>query len=177
VKPITVLPDGSVRVGMGPATLTDVEVAVTTADGRTYDAVGVDVGNPHAVSFVADAAELAALPLWTAPQWAPAAAFPSGVNCEFVAVLGERHIAMRVYERGSGETRSCGTGTVAAAAATHARSGGSAEPASYRVDVPGGAVEVVLADGQSQLSGPAVIVAHGEVAVPIARRHKTLQED
>ena len=61
---------------------------------------GVDVGNPHAVSFVDDPTELAALPLWTAPDWSPAEAFPAGVNQEFVAILGERHIAMRVYERG-----------------------------------------------------------------------------
>jgi diaminopimelate epimerase len=178
VKPITVLPDGSVRVGMGPATLTGSQVTVETADGRTYEAVGVDVGNPHAVSFVADPAELDALPLWAAPRWSPADAFPAGVNTEFVAVLGERHIAMRVYERGSGETRSCGTGTVAAAAATHVRAGetsGSA-PVTYRVDIPGGTVEVELCGEQSQLTGPAVIVAHGEIAVPIVRHHSTLDD-
>jgi diaminopimelate epimerase len=178
LKPITVLPDGSVRVGMGPVSMTGADVGVATADGRTYQAVGVDVGNPHAVSFVSDAAELASLALWAAPRWSPAEAFPTGVNAEFVAVLGERHIAMRVYERGSGETRSCGTGTVAAAAATHARAGGSASPeAVYRVDVPGGTVEVELSARQTHLTGPAVLVAHGEVAVPIVRHHSTLEED
>jgi diaminopimelate epimerase len=178
VKPITALPDGSVRVGMGPAGLTGTQVRVSTADGRTYDAIGVDVGNPHAVSFVTDAAELDSLALWAAPRWTPTEAFPNGVNSEFAAVLGERHIAMRVYERGSGETRSCGTGTVAAAAAAHARAGGSAgSEVVYRVDVPGGTVEVELADGQSYLTGPALLVAHGEVTVPIARQHSTLEED
>ncbi|GAA3642527.1 diaminopimelate epimerase [Microlunatus ginsengisoli] len=176
IKPIAVLPDGSVRVGMGEVRLTGEAVEVTVADGRAYDAVGVDVGNPHAVAFVADPAELAALPLWTAPSWTPAEAFPAGVNAEFVAVLGERHVAMRVYERGSGETRSCGTGTVAVAAATHARLGGSSEPAQYRVDVPGGSVEVELGEGQAWLTGPAVIVAHGEVALPGGRRHRTLED-
>jgi diaminopimelate epimerase len=172
VKPVSVLPDGSVRVGMGPVTLTGTDVQVTTADGRTFAAVGADVGNPHAVSFVADAAELAGLPLWTAPHWSPVEAFPAGVNQEFVAILGERHVAMRVYERGSGETRSCGTGTVAVAAAAQARvgSGPGGDPVTYRVDVPGGSVEVELADGQADLTGPAVIVAHGEIAVPNARR-------
>ncbi len=187
-KPVAVLADGSVRVGMGAVTLTGTEVDVVVADGRSYRAVGVDVGNPHAVSFVDDPTELAGLPLWTAPHWSPVEAFPAGVNQEFVAILGERHIAMRVYERGSGETRSCGTGTVAAAAAAHARSGtgspsgsgtssgshGSAgEPVVYRVDVLGGSVEVELAGDQAQLTGPAVIVAHGEIAVPNARRHAT----
>ncbi len=176
IKPIAILPDGSVRVGMGEVRLTGEAVEVTVADDRTYHAVGVDVGNPHAVAFVADPAELAALPLWTAPSWTPAEAFPAGVNAEFVAVLGERHVAMRVYERGSGETRSCGTGTVAVAAATHARLGGSSEPARYRVDVPGGSVEVELGEGRAWLTGPAVIVAHGEVALPGGRRHRTLED-
>ena len=175
VKPVSILPDGSIRVGMGRVALTGADVHVTTADGRGFAAVGADVGNPHAVSFVHDAIELARLPLWTAPRWTPAKAYPAGVNQEFVAVLGERHIAMRVFERGSGETRSCGTGTVAVAAAAHARSGAadSDEPVVYRVDVPGGSVEVELADGQAHLTGPAVIVAHGEIAVPNAGRHAT----
>jgi diaminopimelate epimerase len=178
VKSIAVLPDGSVRVGMGPVVLTGTEVTVSTADGRTYDAVGVDVGNPHAVSFVADPAELTALSLSTAPQWSPVEAFPAGVNQEFVAVLDARHVAMRVYERGSGETRSCGTGTVAVAAATHARTdpGGTGEPVVYRVDVPGGSVEVELVDGQAFLTGPAAIHAHGEVSIPITRRRSTLED-
>jgi diaminopimelate epimerase len=173
VKPVSVLPDGSIRVGMGPVTLTGSDVQVTTADGREFAAVAADVGNPHVVSFVDGGAELAALPLWTAPRWSPPEAFPAGVNQEFVAVLGERHVAMRVYERGSGETRSCGTGTVAVAAAAHARdgSGSGGGPATYRVDVPGGSVEVELADDQAHLTGPAVIVAHGEIAVPNTRRH------
>ncbi|HET9649948.1 MAG TPA: diaminopimelate epimerase, partial [Microlunatus sp.] len=154
------------------------QVEVAAPDGRTYAAVGVDVGNPHAVSFVADPAELASLPLWTPPRWSPEEAFPAGVNQEFVAVLGDGHVAMRVYERGSGETRSCGTGTVAVAAATHARLGATAgpDPTIFRVDVPGGRVEVELADGQAWLTGPAVIVAHGEVAVPGGRRHNTLED-
>ena len=57
------------------------------------------------------------LDLTRAPRWEPTEAYPDGVNLEFVEPLGERHVAMRVFERGVGETRSCGTGTVAAAAA------------------------------------------------------------
>ena len=173
LRPVDVLPDGSVRVQMGPARLSGPDVVVTTMDGRTYQAVGVDVGNPHAVSFVPDLDELTALPLWTAPVWSPAEAFADGVNQEFVAVLGERHVAMRVYERGSGETRSCGTGTVAVAAAAHARTGVplGPDPVIYRVDVPGGTVEVELTEATAYLTGPAVLTAHGEVAVPGAKRH------
>jgi diaminopimelate epimerase len=95
-------------------------VQVSTVDGVQHDAVTADVGNPHAVSFVD---ELARLPLHAAPTWRPAETFPNGVNLEFVRRIGPQHIAMRVYERGVGETRSCGTGTVAAAAATDAAQG------------------------------------------------------
>ena len=74
---------------------------------------------------------------------------------------------MRVFERGSGETRSCGTGTVAAAAVARSRTGAREPmPVTYRVDVPGGTVEVELADDQAFLTGPAVLVAYGEVTVP-----------
>ena len=74
---------------------------------------------------------------------------------------------MRVFERGVGETRSCGTGTVAAAAAARRRLGANDDsPVTYRVDVPGGTVEVELAGGEASLVGPAVLVAHGEVSVP-----------
>ena len=155
---------------MGPALVATDEVRVLTADRQEFAAVPVDVGNPHAVSFCADPA---AIDLREAPTWQPEAAFPHGVNAEFVSALGPRHLAMRVYERGSGETRSCGTGTVAAAAAWHHRhhpGRPAADPAPdggvrYRVDVPGGTVEVELGE-QTFLTGPAVIVARGQLIDP-----------
>jgi diaminopimelate epimerase len=163
LKPASVLPDGRVRVGMGAVSVGEGRVRVTTADGAAYDATPVDVGNPHAVSF---GTRLGALDLTTAPAWEPAAAFPEGVNLEFVEPVGERHVAMRVFERGVGETRSCGTGTVAAAAASRARTG--AGDGTWTVDVPGGRVEVELTGGEAYLTGPAVLVAHGEVTLPNA---------
>jgi diaminopimelate epimerase len=160
-----VLPDGRIRVAMGPAQVVSDDVRVLTVDGREFAAVPVDVGNPHAVSFCADPS---AVDLRVAPRWQPASAFPSGVNAEFVAERGPGHLVMRVFERGSGETRSCGTGTVAAAAAWHARHGaGGSVPVRYRVDVPGGSVDVELGD-RAFLTGPAVIVARGELALPAA---------
>ncbi|MFT4164308.1 MAG: diaminopimelate epimerase [Microlunatus sp.] len=162
-----VLPGGRVRVAMGPARVLDEQVRVSTADRQAFDAVGVDVGNPHAVSFCADPD---ALDLRTAPTWEPAEVFPHGVNAEFIAERGPLRLAMRVFERGSGETRSCGTGTVAAAAAWHARhgdkiSGVGDAPVRYQVEVPGGSVEVELGE-QAYLTGSAVIVARGELSLP-----------
>ena len=163
-----VLADGRIRVAMGPVRVLTEQVQVTTADRQTFVAVGVDVGNPHAVSFCADP-DL--LDLRSAPAWQPEAAFPHGVNAEFIAERGPRRLVMRVFERGSGETRSCGTGTVAAAAAWHARHAAAETPNAdeapvrYQVDVPGGSVEVELGE-QAYLTGPAVIVARGDLSLP-----------
>jgi diaminopimelate epimerase len=70
-------------------------------------------------------------------------------------------VEMRVHERGSGETRSCGTGAVAAAAA--AAAAGGRDHGSWQVSVPGGQLTVTLGPGAGWLRGPAVIVAEGEV--------------
>ena len=153
-----------VRVAMGPVAVADAGVLVTPAGGEPAPALTVDVGNPHAVSMVADLDHLA---LASRPRWEPEDAFPQGVNLEFVRWLGPRHLKLRVHERGVGETRSCGTGTVAAAAAAHLRGADPDRfPATYRVDVPGGTVTVELTEAQAFLTGPAVLVAYGEVALP-----------
>jgi diaminopimelate epimerase len=163
LKPASVLLDGRVRVGMGTVAVGTGPVRVTTADGSAYDATPVDVGNPHAVGF---GTRIGGLDLTRAPAWEPTGTFPEGVNLEFVEPVGERHVAMRVFERGVGETRSCGTGTVAAAVAARAREGSG--DGTWTVDVPGGRVEVELDGDQAFLTGPAVIVAHGEVTLPSA---------
>ncbi len=133
---------------------------------RTWSAVNVDMGNPHAVAFLDDLDE--AGPLLEAPSHDPAA-YPHGVNVEFVVRRGERHVAMRVHERGSGETRSCGTGAcavmVASALADGLVAGVDGPPAddvAYRVDVPGGTLRVTWTDDDRVLlTGPAVLVARG----------------
>jgi diaminopimelate epimerase len=140
-------------VDMGVATILG-ETKVSVGD-RSWPAVHVDVGNPHAVVMVDDLAE--AGPLREEPAY-DLGLFPDGVNIEFVVRRGRQHIAMRVHERGSGETRSCGTGACAAAVAA---AGGI--PGRCRVDVPGGTLGVTSHEpGHVFLSGPAVIVALGE---------------
>lgn len=172
------LPDERVRVDMGPVRLEDGRLAPTVpislgrglSEERTWQAQPVDVGNPHAVSFTDD---IGVLDLTRQPDW-PVGEFPDGVNAEFVRIHDAGHVAMRVYERGVGETESCGTGTVAVAAATTARLHGAigAEPSMVRVDVPGGTVEVGLsrADAGSPmmatLTGPAELVFRGSIVIP-----------
>jgi diaminopimelate epimerase len=80
---------------------------------------------------------------------------------ELVRMTGPASVAMRVYERGSGETRSCGTGAVAAATAAAAASGRG--DGTWAVRVPGGDLTVTLEAGLAWLTGPAVIVAEGEL--------------
>jgi len=163
VRAATLQPDGQIRVAMGPVQLGRDPVCVRTADGRKFSAVPADVGNPHAVSFCTDVERLS---LHEAPTY-DTASFPEGVNLEFVQRVAAGHLAMRVFERGSGETRSCGTGVVAAAAvARSAEVDSTSGPAVYRVDVPGGVVTVELDTDQAYLTGPAALVAHGEVASP-----------
>jgi diaminopimelate epimerase len=159
VKTLTV--DGDlITVDMGtPKLLGDTAVS---AGARTWPARHVDMGNPHAVAFV-DSLDDAGR-LFDAPAY-DAGVYPDGVNVEFVVRRGERHVAMRVHERGSGETRSCGTGAcavmVAAAVADDNRLAGT--DVAYRVDVPGGTLTVTwTADDRVLLTGPAVIVASGE---------------
>ncbi len=150
---------GRLAADLGPVTrLSDSEVAV---GGRRWPALGVDVGNPHAVVVVDDLAEAGAL---TEPPSYDTALYPDGVNVEFVTPTGERQVAMRVHERGVGETRSCGSGAVAAAVLAEQIAGTPDRPATYRVDVPGGCLDVTLsADGHGVLARPAVVVARGSM--------------
>ncbi|KZC96015.1 MULTISPECIES: diaminopimelate epimerase [Clavibacter] len=134
--------------------------------------LGIDVGNPHVVVALSSEDELAQADLGFVPQLDPEPA--GGVNVELVVpadplvVDGIGHITMRVHERGSGETLSCGTGAVAAALATR-HWAGAAAPHQWRVQVPGGVLGVRMfpaEDGEHVgLSGPAELVFDGVVAL------------
>ncbi|MEV5001524.1 diaminopimelate epimerase [Nocardioides sp. LML1-1-1.1] len=148
--------DGEITVDMGiPKVLERTEVAVGE---RTWPALHVDMGNPHAVAFVDDLAD--AGHLYDAPTHDPVV-YPHGVNVEFVVRRGPRHVAMRVHERGSGETRSCGTGACAVMVAS-ALADEAARDTDYRVDLPGGTLRITwTTDDRILMAGPAVVVAEG----------------
>ncbi|MFJ8002146.1 diaminopimelate epimerase [Streptomyces sp. NPDC096310] len=156
---------GDITVHMGRAVLPDEQAAVTVG-GREWPARNVNMGNPHAVAFVEDLAD--AGELRTAPPVSPASVYPDGVNVEFVVDRGPRHVAFRVHERGSGETRSCGTGACAVAVAAARRDGVdpavTGESVTYTVDLPGGRLLITeRPDGAVEMTGPAVIVAEGHI--------------
>jgi diaminopimelate epimerase len=151
--------DGDVTAEMGAVTLLGPGRAVLAGPGGlACDGQRVSVGNPHLACLVD--APLAGFDL-TGPPQLDAAQFPEGGNVELVRVTGPGTAEMRVHERGSGETRSCGTGAVAAAAAAAAAAG--QDQGSWQVSVPGGQLTVTLAAGAGWLRGAAVIVAEGEL--------------
>ncbi|HUR73210.1 MAG TPA: diaminopimelate epimerase [Sporichthya sp.] len=159
VRTVTCDRTGDITVDMGEYALPDLGAVSVTVGERSWPALAVTMPNPHAVVFVDDLDD--AGDLLTAPQVTPGA-FPDGVNVEFVIVRGPRHVAMRVHERGSGETRACGTGACAVMVAA-ARRAGNAAPTTYRVEQPGGPLLITLtADGRVEMTGPAVLVAHGD---------------
>jgi diaminopimelate epimerase len=131
--------------------------------GRPFAGLAVDVGNPHLACVDPDLTvdELTALDV-AAPVSFDRAQFPEGVNIEVLTAPVDGAVSMRVHERGVGETRSCGTGTVAAAVAALAY--GGANTGTLRVRVPGGEVTVTVSDASSFLRGPSVLVAHGELS-------------
>lgn len=164
---------GAVRIAidMGPWRLTEplaaaergFDALVRIGGDGPFSALSVEVGNPHTVLALAADVELAGLDLTRPPAVEPVP--PNGTNVEIVHPLGPGHLAMRVHERGVGETHSCGTGACAAAVATSFWAGSTSPGQVWHVDVPGGRLRVRLLDGDRvELAGPAVLVADGEVA-------------
>ena len=154
----------SASVNMGPARFGWDEIPLAYAMDTLSMPVGweeldnpaaVNVGNPHVVFFVpdADAVDLARL----GPMIETDPLFPEKVNVGVAAVVGPNHIKLRVWERGVGLTRACGTGACAAAVLAIRRrlvTGSASEP--VRVDLPGGPLEIAWeAGGTILMSGPA----------------------
>ena len=158
-------------VDMGRWKLEDSDVLVHAANltvARPGQAI--NVGNPHVVVALADLDELRDLQLHSAPKLEPAPS--AGANVEFVVPEepmvknGVGYFTMRVFERGVGETLSCGTGICAAALATRHWAGVGA-PSTWQVTVPGGTLGVRMfatEDGEHVgLSGPADLVFDGQL--------------
>jgi len=153
--------NADVSVDMGKANLLGPGQAVV--GGQTFSGLAVDVGNPHlaCVDPELTLAALAALDV-AAPVSFDHGQFPDGVNVEVLTAPADGAVSMRVHERGVGETRSCGTGTVAAAVAALSHAG--ATSGTLTVRIPGGDVVVTVTEATSYLRGPSVLVARGELS-------------
>lgn len=150
-------PDRPITVDMGAPTY-DGQVTKVRVEGTVLSGDVVSMGNPHVVCAVDDLAGVG--PLLALPE-IDADLFPTGANVEFVVRRGPRHLAMRVHERGVGETQSCGTGACAAVVA----SAGSPTGQEWAVDVPGGRLGVTWNAETVLLSGPAALIAEGRIDV------------
>jgi diaminopimelate epimerase len=161
IKHLRVPLKDDISVNMGQ--VTDEGESITAgANGQMWNGYNISVGNPHAVVFVDDINQVGEL--LQPPVVRPKGSYPEGVNVEFVQITGENEISMRVYERGSGETQSCGTGTCAVALAATIHTKGQL-PATWIINPPGGRLEVSI-DGHSNatLIGPAVLVKDVDIS-------------
>jgi len=152
--------DGEVSVNMGvPSKVSQEKISIGK---EPVDLVILSIGNPHAVQVVAD---VASAPVTTqGPQIERHARFPDRVNAGYMQVLDRHRIALRVWERGAGETLACGTGACAAAVA-----GISLDLLSdpVRVDTKGGTLTIRWAGGDNAvwMKGPAQAVFEGTIEV------------
>lgn len=163
-----------VKVDMGSPVLTPEKIPIKlggencineplTVDGREYRITGVSMGNPHAVVFVEDTASLPLNDM--GPKFEHHEAFPDRINTEFVQVLNKKEVNMRVWERGSGETLACGTGTCATVVACVLNGLTDNE---ITVHLLGG--DLLLNYDREKdtvwMTGPAAVICDGEISLP-----------
>jgi diaminopimelate epimerase len=152
--------DGEVSVDMGRPTYSGIETL--EVDGQKVKVDIVSIGNPHAVQFVPD---VKSAPVPTqGPRIERHARFADGVNAGYAEVIDRQHIALRVWERGAGETLSCGTGACAAAVAGISR---KLLQSPVRVDTRGGTLTIAWPGGDNALTmkGPAALVFEGTIEI------------
>jgi diaminopimelate epimerase len=165
IKHLRVPFEGDISVNMGQVT-DEMEEIEVNQNGKTWEGLNISVGNPHAVVFLENLEEVGSLE--TAPVVLPQTSYPEGVNIEFVQLLANNEARMRVHERGSGETRSCGTGTCAVALAATLHTRGKL-PSRWTIYPPGGRL-IVDIDGHSNatLIGPAELIADHDISKYLA---------
>jgi diaminopimelate epimerase len=160
IKHLRVPATGDITVNMGQIMQEEGEITAAT-NGGLWNGYNISIGNPHAVVLVDSMEEVGALK--EPPVVRPRDAYPDGVNVEFVEILNDHELRMRVYERGVGETRSCGTGTCAVALAATISRGGKL-PARWVIYTPGGRLEVEIDNhSNATLTGPAVLVSEHDI--------------
>ena len=163
-----------ITVNMGQAVLEPAKIPVSAdgdtfvakklvVDGKEYEATCVSMGNPHCVIFTEGIDDLDLEKI--GPSFENHKLFPDRINTEFVEVIDDHTIKMRVWERGSGETISCGTGTCASVVAA-VLNGFCKRGEEVEVQIRGGKLyDTYLANGEVQMKGPATTVFDGEIDV------------
>lgn len=148
----------SVTVDMGKAVAS--EDLTLDIEGQSLTCTPVSVGNPHAVFFVEDIEKVELTKI--GPKIEHHEAFPDGVNAEFIQVLGDNELRMRVWERGSGITMACGTGACASTmAAVKKKFCDYDTPVSVHLD--GGTLKIQIShDNNVTMTGPAETIYEGE---------------
>lgn len=162
-----------VTVDMGKAVLVPKDIPVKSdlerfvsqpveVCGRTWDITCVSMGNPHAVIFTEGVAELDLEKI--GPHFENHELFPNRVNTEFAEVIDDHTLNMRVWERGSGETFACGTGTCATVVAA-VLNGICRHDEEILVHLRGGDLRIIYrSDGTVLMTGPAEYVFEGNVS-------------
>jgi diaminopimelate epimerase len=133
------------------------EEITASVEGKIWNGYNINTGNPHAVVFVEKLEDVGSLK--DAPVVRPKDVYPEGVNVEFVEIMANHEAKMRVHERGSGETKSCGTGTcaVALAATMHLKEN---LPVRWVIYPPGGRLVVDIdPHSNATLTGPALLIS------------------
>jgi len=161
IKHLRVPTTDDISVNMGKV-LDENEEITASVEGKIWNGYNINIGNPHAVVFVEKIEDVGSLEV--APIVRPKDSYPEGVNVEFVEILPGQEAKMRVHERGSGETKSCGTGTcaVALAATLHSK---QALPSRWVIYPPGGRLVVDIdPHSNATLTGPALLISDHDIA-------------
>ena len=154
----------TVKVDMGIPQLTSELPEKIQVDGKKLEFTGIDVGNPHAVYYVDDVDSLDLEKI--GPSFEHHPLFPDRVNTEFVRVIDAHTLQMRVWERGSGETFACGTGTCATVVAA-VLNGYCKKEEEILVHLRGGDLRIIYhEDDTVTMIGPATYVFEGKMEYP-----------